>query len=98
MSMPGSDGTGGGWAAIGAAITALGMGVYQWLRGRLARQVEDKTNLGALEVIDTLRAEIARLTARVQQLEKQGKSDRAHIERLEAAMRSAGLAVPERVS
>lgn len=93
-----TGGSDGGWAAIGTAIGALAVGAYQWLRGKLARQVEDSTNLGTLDVIETLRAEIARLTTRVQQLEQQGESDRVHIARLESAMRSAGLTVPERAS
>jgi hypothetical protein len=87
--------------AIGAGIAALVTGALAWLTGRQRRQAEDSgystetvRNQAEVDIIDTLRAEVARLSDRVQALEADGLRMRARVWHLEDELRKNGIPVP----
>lgn len=80
--------------AIGAGIAALVTGALAWISGRQRRQVE-KAGLGAKEdIIEGLRAEVARLSERVQMLETDGFRMRSRVWHLEDELRKNGIPIP----
>lgn len=91
------DETGGNlgmWGTIGAGIAAALAGALAWISGRQRRQVEE-AGLGAKEdIIDNLRAEVARLSERVTKLEAEGMRMRNRIFHLEDEMRKNNLPIP----
>jgi uncharacterized protein YlxW (UPF0749 family) len=70
------------------------IGALAWIRGRTGRDLSDAANVSAQAAVEMLRKEVERLSARVHLLETERDADRAHIDRLETAMRTAGLPIP----
>lgn len=91
------DETGGNlgmWGTIGAGIAAAVAGALAWISGRQRRQVEE-AGLGAKEdIIEGLRAEVARLSERVQMLESDGYRMRSRVWHLEDELRKNGIPIP----
>ena len=99
------DETGGGnlgmWGTIGAAVVAALTGALAWFNGRQRRQAEDYgygTDIAGYQaekdIIDNLRAEVARLSERVTKLEAEGLRMRSRIFHLEDEMRKHNLPIP----
>jgi hypothetical protein len=98
------DDTGGNlgmWGTIGAGIAAAIAGALAWLTGRQRRQAEEY-GYGAdaagykaeKDIIENLRAEVARLSERVQALETDGLRMRSRVWHLEDELRKHGIPVP----
>jgi hypothetical protein len=84
--------------AFGAGIAALVTGALAWISGRQRRQVEE-AGLGAKEdIIEGLRAEVARLSERVQLLEADGYRMRSRVWHLEDELRKNGIPIPPMTS
>lgn len=91
----------GFWGTIGAAVTALIAGGLAWINGRQRRQAEDY-GYGAdaagyqaeKDIIEKLRAEIARLSERVGTLESDGYRMRTRVWHLEDELRKNGIPIP----
>ena len=94
------DETGGNlgmWGKIGAGIAAALAGALAWISGRQRRQVEE-AGLGAKEdIIEGLRAEVARLSERVRLLETDGFRMRSRVWHLEDELRKNGIPIPTMV-
>lgn len=98
------DDTGGNlgmWGTIGAAVAAAITGVLAWVTGRQRRQAEQYgygTDIAGYQaekdIIDNLRAEVARLSERVTKLEAEGMRMRNRIFHLEDEMRKNNLPIP----
>jgi hypothetical protein len=90
-----------GLGAIGAAIAAVVGGAIAWVTGRQRRQAEEY-GYGAdaagyqaeKDIIGNLRAEVARLSDRVQALETDGLRMRSRVWHLEDELRKHGIPVP----
>lgn len=91
----------GFWGTIGAAIVAAIGGGLAYVNGRQRRQAEEYS-YGAdaagyqaeKDIIEKLRAEVARLSERVQALETDGLRMRARVWHLEDELRKNGIPVP----
>jgi len=93
------------WNAVGAAAIALVTGAGGWLMGRKPNQAKLDAAVSAAKAeavnsdstsaaVALLRAEVERLSARVQALEgREGRLIR-HVYRLEGLMRGAGIEPP----
>ena len=99
--MDDSGGNLGVWGTIGAAIIAAITGGLAWLNGRQRRQAEEYgygTDIAGYQaekdIIDNLRAEVARLSERVTKLEAEGLRMRSRIFHLEDEMRKNNLPIP----
>ena len=96
-----SGGNAGMWGTIGAGIAAAIAGALAWFSGRQRRQVEeygygaDAAGFKAeKDIIENLRAEVARLSERVSKLETEGLRMRSRIFHLEDEMRKNNLPIP----
>lgn len=92
---------GGTWGVIGAGAVAAITGALSWLAGRSRRNVEEAGNRAETDIIDKLREEVARLSARVTALEDSENKLRAEAAQLrvrvwdlEGRLRVAGIEPP----
>jgi hypothetical protein len=93
------------WSAVGGAAAAILTGVGGWLMGRKPNQakIDAAVSAARAETVNSdstsaavalLRAEVERLSSRVQALEgREGRLIR-HVYRLEGLMRGAGIEPP----
>lgn len=91
----------GTWGTIGAGIAAAIAGGLAWFTGRQRRQAEEYGYHADVagyqaekQIIDNLRAEVARLSERVTKLEAEGLRMRSRIFHLEDEMRKHNLPIP----
>lgn len=89
---------GGTWGVVGAGIVAALTGALSWIAGRGRRQAEDAGHRAETDIIDKLREEVARLSARVTALEDsesklrhEASQLRSRVWDLEGQLRAAGL-------
>ena len=92
---------GGTLGVIGAGIVAAITGALSWIAGRGRRNVEAAETRAETEIIDRLREEVARLSARMTSLEESESRLRAEasllrsrVWELEAHIQRAGISLP----
>lgn len=82
------------WNLIGGALAALLTGAGGWFMGKGKREVAQAENAAERDVVNLLRQEVERLSARVTAMEtREGKLIR-HIYRLEGLMRAKDITPP----
>jgi hypothetical protein len=83
------------WPSVGVALTGIGSGVAGFLTGRKKRGVDVSAEVAEITVIDTMRAELLRLSIRITLLEgREGRLIR-HVYRLEGLIVGAGMTPPQ---
>ena len=92
---------GGTLGVIGAGVVAAVTGALSWIAGRGRRNVEAAETRAETEIIDRLREEVARLSARMTTLEEsetrlraEASHLRARVWELEAHIQHAGIGLP----
>lgn len=88
----------GDLGTIGAGLMAIITGALGWWAGRGKREVTAAEQQAQINVVNLMRDEVTRLSARVKALETHDSVNRSRIHQLEIALVKAGVPIPEPIT